>query len=148
VCVPGLQRLGTAPVDGRGHHGYRGGPQELDSGTDVNGALGRTFLAWTSALQPWQNSYQGGHTPTRHEPPDARSAALGRDRAEADQARWVELSRPGWLVIWSPWRRMFTAFAYFAPEPVVIDETAVDRLIVAMREAELRYAALRTRTYM
>ncbi|MGI8330378.1 hypothetical protein ACRYCC_10460 [Actinomadura scrupuli] len=62
------------------------------------------------------------------------------NQVEAEQARWLGASRPGWLVIWSPWRRTFTAFAYFAPDAVVIDEMAVDRLLVAMRETEQRYA--------
>lgn len=55
-------------------------------------------------------------------------------------AAQVQMTRPGWVVIWSPWRRMLTAFACFAPDPVVIDEPTPERLVDQMRLTELAYA--------
>jgi hypothetical protein len=61
-------------------------------------------------------------------------------RSAAAVAAQVQMARPGWLVIWSPWRRTLTAFACFAADPVVIDEASPDRLVERMRGVELRYA--------
>jgi hypothetical protein len=108
----------------------------------VNGTRGRTFASWLPLLASRQVAYRNGHTSHQQTRPDSDRVHMPRDRnqVESDQARWLGTSRPGWLVIWSPWRRTFTAFACFAPDAVVIDEMAVDRLLVAMREAEQRYA--------
>jgi hypothetical protein len=51
------------------------------------------------------------------------------------------MTRPGWVVMWSPWRRSYTAFAAFTPVPVVIDANTIDRLVVQMRGAERHYCA-------
>jgi hypothetical protein len=40
----------------------------------------------------------------------------------------------------APWRRTFTAFACFPPDPIVIDEATPEQLMQPMRCAELRYA--------
>jgi hypothetical protein len=60
--------------------------------------------------------------------------------AAAVMAAQVQMTRPGWLVIWSPWRRMLTAFACFAPDPIVIDEPTPERLVEQMRRTEMGYA--------
>lgn len=60
------------------------------------------------------------------------------------QARALQRTRPGWVVMWSYWRRTFTAFACFAPDPVVIDEAVPERLAVRLNDAERYYAARST----
>jgi hypothetical protein len=44
---------------------------------------------------------------------------------------------PGWVVMWSPWRREFTGFACFTQEPEVIDEPALGQFLDHMREVEM-----------
>ncbi|REE96789.1 hypothetical protein [Thermomonospora umbrina] len=50
----------------------------------------------------------------------------------------LQTAFPGWLVMWSPWRRTFTAFASFTPNALVMDEPTTDRLIDQMRMVERR----------
>jgi hypothetical protein len=75
------------------------------------------------------------------ESPRAAASSGTRKRVAVEQARQLELSQPGWVVMWSPWRRSYTAFAYFTPVPVVIDARTVDRLLLEMRGAEQHYSA-------
>jgi hypothetical protein len=72
---------------------------------------------------------------------DALRSGVRSFAAEVITAYRVQAARSGWLVIWSPWRRTFTAFAVFAPEPVVIDEATVELLVNRMHLAESWYAA-------
>jgi hypothetical protein len=62
------------------------------------------------------------------------------DHARSDQARRIQAVHRGWLVMWSAWHRTFTAFSYFAPVPLVLDEPTPDALIIRMRQAELHYS--------
>lgn len=64
---------------------------------------------------------------------DRRSAA---DVYAAEVARRVQETRAGWVVIWSPWRRKFTAFGACTAERVIVDEISVERLCVLMDQAE------------
>ena len=70
------------------------------------------------------------------EPPD--------DRARRVAAR-IQAKHPCWLIMWSPWRREFTAFGRFAPAAIVIDQADPRDLLTAMREEELRAAHIRGR---
>jgi hypothetical protein len=71
-------------------------------------------------------------------------ARLGeRDARLSAQARYIQESRRGWLVMWSAWHRTFTAFSCFAPVPLVLDEPTAEALISQMRHAELYYSAAR-----
>jgi hypothetical protein len=72
------------------------------------------------------------------------SARLGeRDARCSAQARYIQESRRGWLVMWSAWHRTFTAFSCFAPVPLVLDEPTPEALLNQMRHAELYYSAAR-----
>lgn len=42
----------------------------------------------------------------------------------------------GWLVIWSPWRRTYTAFAAVTGERTIIDEPTVHSLLDRMDQVE------------
>lgn len=69
------------------------------------------------------------------------SPAYGRHRPPADTyaaevALRLEAAYAGWVVIWSPWRRMFTAFGSCANERLIIDEPSVERLRALMDQAE------------
>jgi hypothetical protein len=68
------------------------------------------------------------------------SRSVGPSAAEMITAHRIQAARPGWLVMWSPWRRTFTAFACFTPDPVVIDEPTADLLVSRMCLAESWYA--------
>jgi hypothetical protein len=71
-----------------------------------------------------------------------RSVRLGeKDVRRSAQARRIQESRRGWLVMWSAWHRTFTAFSCFAPVPLVLDEPTPEALIHQMRHAELYYSS-------
>ncbi|MCO6009460.1 hypothetical protein NE236_31265 [Actinoallomurus purpureus] len=59
--------------------------------------------------------------------PDASSAAIARN---------VQIHCPGWMIFWSPWRRMFTAIACFTRDPVLIDTPTLNELLDSMRAVE------------
>ncbi len=65
---------------------------------------------------------------------DQQADARARKMAASIQAkhRW-------WLVMWSPWRRQFTAMGCFAPVPIIIDEADRIELLQRMRAEELRF---------
>ena len=63
------------------------------------------------------------------------------DAQHVRQAQELARRNQGWVVMWSSWRRAFTAFACFTAEPVVLDEPAVPVLLAHMRQTELTYAA-------
>ncbi|SEG94721.1 hypothetical protein SAMN04489712_15020 [Thermomonospora echinospora] len=50
----------------------------------------------------------------------------------------LQASCPGWLVMWSPWRRKFTAFACLMPESMIIDESTAELLIEQIHRMEMR----------
>jgi hypothetical protein len=62
-----------------------------------------------------------------------RSAA---DTHAAEVALRLQTAYAGWVVIWSPWRRMFTAFGSCTNERLIIDDSSVERLQVLMDQAE------------
>jgi hypothetical protein len=64
------------------------------------------------------------------------------ERARRVVAR-IQAKHPCWLIMWSPWRREFTAFGRFAPVAIVIDQADPRDLLRAMREEELRSARMR-----
>jgi hypothetical protein len=68
---------------------------------------------------------------TRRFEPDAQA----RDAAARIQGR-----HPAWMVMWSCWRRQFTAIGRLAPVPVILDEADPRALLQAMRAEELRHA--------
>ncbi|WP_131738053.1 hypothetical protein [Actinomadura roseirufa] len=48
----------------------------------------------------------------------------------------MEVARPGWVVMWSPWRRTLTAFcAFSASAPVVLDAASAEELLRLMDAA-------------
>jgi hypothetical protein len=49
--------------------------------------------------------------------------------------------RPGWLIIWSPWRRCFTAFAALSPSALIIDAPSISRLTGHLDQAEMAIRA-------
>jgi hypothetical protein len=51
----------------------------------------------------------------------------------------VQVAHPAWVLMWSAYRRTFTAFGCFAPVPLVLDDADVDGLVALMRQEELRY---------
>jgi hypothetical protein len=55
----------------------------------------------------------------------------------ADIAAELDSRLPGWVVIWSPYHRQFTAFGACTPEATVIDDPAPERLLDRMRSAQL-----------
>ncbi|MEV5705136.1 GntR family transcriptional regulator [Actinoallomurus sp. NPDC052274] len=65
------------------------------------------------------------------------SGGAGRNpRAEA-VATSLQSTYGGWVIIWSPWRRAFTAFSAISPDPVIIDEASVSGLLRRIGEVEL-----------
>jgi hypothetical protein len=58
------------------------------------------------------------------------------DTHGAEVALRIEAAYAGWVVIWSPWRRMFTAFGSCANERLIIDDSSVERLRALMDQAE------------
>lgn len=73
----------------------------------------------------------------------SRSALGDKDVACWQQARRIQESHRSWVVMWSAWRRTFTAFSCFTPGPLVVDEPTPDALISAMRRVELHYSPTR-----
>ncbi|GAA0347194.1 hypothetical protein NE235_10245 [Actinoallomurus spadix] len=71
-----------------------------------------------------------GRRRPRREPPV-------RQEADASQIA-VDLERrcPGWVVIWSAWRRAFTAFSAVTAESLVIDDPSAYRLLQRISEAQ------------
>ena len=68
----------------------------------------------------------------------------GRVAGTADPAPYaVEIAaslqntRNGSLVIWSSWRQTYTAFSAITPDPHIIDEASVHRLLNRIDEVEL-----------
>ena len=63
---------------------------------------------------------------------DAEQVACARDVQRVCGSRW--------LVMWSPWRRTFTAFGCCTSVPVVIDDCTTAGLIHEIGSAELRFS--------
>jgi hypothetical protein len=65
------------------------------------------------------------------------------DSVRSAEARRIQAIHRGWVVMWSTWHRTFTAFSYFAPVPLVLDEPTPESLVNRMREVELHYSTSR-----
>jgi hypothetical protein len=66
------------------------------------------------------------------------------DAACAAEAQRIQASRRGWLVMWSPWHRTYTAFCCLSPDHSrPLDAATTDELVREMRRVELRYAPTR-----
>jgi hypothetical protein len=50
----------------------------------------------------------------------------------------VQAACRGWAVMWSRWRRAYTAFATFTAGPLIVDES--DAALLLQRCREVRYA--------
>jgi hypothetical protein len=60
-----------------------------------------------------------------------------------EQARRIQANHREWLVMWSAYRRTFTAFSCFTPEPLVVDEPTADALVREMLRVKLHYSPTR-----
>jgi hypothetical protein len=75
--------------------------------------------------------------------------AAGRSELSIDDAQYVkdvqriQRQHRGWLVMWSRWRRTFTAFSCFTPEALVVDKRTADDLISEMHRIEMHYCPTR-----
>ena len=72
-------------------------------------------------------------------PGDRRAYKKYRSPADthaAEVALRLQAAYAGWVVIWSPWRRMFTAFGSCTNERLIIDDSSVERLRALMDQAE------------
>jgi hypothetical protein len=58
----------------------------------------------------------------------------------AEVAARLESTCAGWVVIWSPWRRKFTAFGACTPERTIVEDTSVHGLRVRMDTVQLAVA--------
>ena len=58
------------------------------------------------------------------------------DAHAAELAFRLEAAYADWVVLWSPWRRMFTAFGSCTNERLIFDDSSVERLRALMDQAE------------
>jgi hypothetical protein len=65
------------------------------------------------------------------------------DEVRVRTAESLQRSCPQWLVMWSAWRRTFTAFACFTREPVIIDEPRADVFLQLIKQVELEASGRR-----
>jgi hypothetical protein len=65
------------------------------------------------------------------------------DAACSEQARRIQAAHRQWVVMWSAWRRTYTAFSCFTAGPLVVDEATPDGLISAMVRVELHHSPTR-----
>lgn len=74
--------------------------------------------------------------------PRGRRAAVGRPPVDPvpQEVAAVQGVLRDWAVMWSPWRRAFTAFARFGGEPLIIDEPDKMRFLQRCHAAELAAA--------
>jgi hypothetical protein len=73
----------------------------------------------------------------------ARSVPVISDAQRADEARRIQARHRNWLVMWSPWRRTFTAFSCFSPTPLMLDRKTSEALVSEMLRVELHYSPTR-----
>ena len=72
-----------------------------------------------------------------------RSALGDDDSARSEQARRIQATHRQWVVMWSAWRRTYTAFSCFTAGPLVVDEATPDGLVSAMVRIELHHSPTR-----
>jgi hypothetical protein len=68
-------------------------------------------------------------------------ALTEKDTWHSAEARQIQQSHRGWLVMWSVWRRTFTAFSCFSTAPVVVDAPTTQSLLIRMHHVELYYGS-------
>jgi translation initiation factor 2 gamma subunit (eIF-2gamma) len=69
---------------------------------------------------------------------------LAEDDAEcSEQALRIQAAHRQWVVMWSVWRRTYTAFSCFTVGPLVVDEATPDGLVSAMARVELHHSPTR-----
>jgi hypothetical protein len=68
---------------------------------------------------------------------------LDDDDACSEEARRIQATHRQWVVMWSAWRRTYTAFSCFTVGPLVVDEATPDDLVSAMVRVELHYSPTR-----
>lgn len=76
-----------------------------------------------------------GRRRTRH----PRAAGKHRSIADthaAEVAERIEQAYAGWVVIWSPWRRKFTAFGSCTRDRLIVEDSSVLRLRALMEQAQ------------
>ncbi|MFJ2031941.1 hypothetical protein [Streptosporangium sp. NPDC087985] len=70
--------------------------------------------------------------------PPPRFSLTGYDTEEIDAAARVQADAPGWLVMWRPWRRCFTAFECRDPCQVrIVEAGTADELRDLMQHVEV-----------
>jgi hypothetical protein len=69
-------------------------------------------------------------------PPPGPPRRRGPD-PHPQQVAYLQMQARGWLVMWSPWRRAWTAVAQFGPVPVILDHPNPEELLKRCRAAEL-----------
>lgn len=65
---------------------------------------------------------------------------MSDDQAKAEIAREINARLPGWVVLWGPYHRRFTAFGACTPAATIIDDPVAETLVDRMRAAQ--FAAL------
>jgi hypothetical protein len=61
------------------------------------------------------------------------------DPGPAELAGWQSMI-PDWLLMWSPWRRAWTAMARFGAQPIIIDDRNIHHLLAQCQRAEMAAA--------
>lgn len=70
--------------------------------------------------------------------PVAARRASGREAAAARAAAAdLQQKLPGWLILWGPWRRCYTAFGVCTATATVIDAPTPEALVRSVQEAQL-----------
>jgi len=70
-------------------------------------------------------------------------SAAGDDDGCSEEALRIQATYRQWVVMWSAWRRTYTAFSCFTAGPLVVDEATPDALVSAMVRVELHYSPTR-----
>lgn len=73
----------------------------------------------------------------------AGSVSAKDDAVRSEQARRIQATHRQWVVMWSAWRRTYTAFSCFTAEPLVVDEATPDGLVSAMVRVETHHSPTR-----
>lgn len=101
---------------------------------ETSGAFGQVIAEkWSSRnlqISVGMSSRRGERSP------GAIETARAEHMAKCAEAYSLQLVRPGWVVIWSGWRREFTTFCCFAPDAVVLDRPEVVRLVAEIDACE------------
>ncbi|MCO6004753.1 hypothetical protein NE236_07160 [Actinoallomurus purpureus] len=64
-----------------------------------------------------------------------------RDAANVETAARLEQGLPGWVVMWAPYHRRYTAFGACTPAGTIIDAPDPNTLITRARAAQLAAAS-------